>query len=64
MTEFLLVLFIFGLSFTLLAVGAIIRGKPLKGSCGGLNQFLGKTSCVFCKKKAEDCPNKRQSQSL
>ena len=37
---------LFALMFAAMAVGVILAGKPLKGSCGGLNNPDG--SCEIC----------------
>ena len=31
-----------------LAIGAMIKGKPLKGSCGGLNNLSSKDGKAYC----------------
>lgn len=46
MKIFLLVLGISLLSFMGLAIGYIISGKKIKGSCGGLGEMFGK--CDAC----------------
>lgn len=40
----------FGLAIAGLAIGVIMKGKPLKGSCGGLNNLNkdGKSYCELC----------------
>ena len=43
-----MILFIF-----LMAIGFILVGKKLKGSCGGLGSIMGE-DCMFCS-KAEEC---------
>ena len=47
----------FALAFGLLlsitvamALGAMLMGKTIKGSCGGLNAAVGADSCVVCSK--------------
>jgi uncharacterized protein len=45
LTFFVLLFFIFAM-----AIGYIIAGKRLKGSCGGLGAVMGE-DCMFCSKK-------------
>jgi hypothetical protein len=33
-----------------MAVGVILMGKTIKGSCGGLNAISGLDKCLICKK--------------
>lgn len=39
--------------FFLMAIGFILQGKVLKGSCGGLNALFGGGACKVCNKKDE-----------
>ncbi|MEM6620777.1 MAG: (Na+)-NQR maturation NqrM [Pseudomonadota bacterium] len=46
-------LFAFGLLLLLMvgmALGVILMGKTIKGSCGGLNAISGADKCVVCSK--------------
>ncbi|MEL7177583.1 MAG: (Na+)-NQR maturation NqrM [Pseudomonadota bacterium] len=50
--------FIFAFIFLLLivtgmAIGAILVGKTIKGSCGGLNAVAGADKCLVCKKPVD-----------
>jgi hypothetical protein len=31
-----------------MAIGAIVKGRTIKGSCGGLNAIAGADHCVVC----------------
>lgn len=47
--------FLFSFVFLMLIVlgmslGVIMRGKTIKGSCGGLNAISGADKCLVCKK--------------
>ncbi|MBR9843746.1 MAG: (Na+)-NQR maturation NqrM [Rhodobacteraceae bacterium] len=42
---FLLLLVVVGMS-----LGVMIKGRTIKGSCGGLNAIEGADKCVVCKK--------------
>ncbi|MEM9172534.1 MAG: (Na+)-NQR maturation NqrM [Pseudomonadota bacterium] len=48
-----------------MAVGVMLRGRTIKGSCGGLNAVSGADTCLVCKKSIDpnsplrdrlDCP--------
>ncbi|MEM8871476.1 MAG: (Na+)-NQR maturation NqrM [Pseudomonadota bacterium] len=52
-----------------MALGVILMGKTIKGSCGGLNAISGADHCVVCKKEIDpdsplrdrlQCPRARQ----
>ncbi|WP_224823823.1 (Na+)-NQR maturation NqrM [Cognatishimia sp. MH4019] len=36
-----------------MAIGAIVMGKTIKGSCGGLNAVAGADKCLVCKKPVD-----------
>lgn len=57
MATFLLAAVIFGVLFAGMAIGVIIQNKPIKGTCGGLNQMTG-GKCDIC----GDDPNKCESE--
>jgi len=52
---FLLTLSIISLSLFGLAIGYIFSRKPLKGSCGGLNNVIGEDCHICGKKDVEEC---------
>ena len=52
-----------------MAVGVIVSGRRIKGSCGGLNAIAGADHCIVCKKEIDPdsplrerlaCPRARQ----
>jgi len=65
-------IFAFGLLAILMtgmAIGAIVSGRTIKGSCGGLNAVAGADQCLVCKKPVDpdsplrerlNCPCARQ----
>ena len=57
MTEVVLSIFTFILLFCGMAVGFIISGKPISGSCGGVGKVLGQPDyyCELCGGDAEKC---------
>ena len=62
-TVFIVAFAVFGVAVLGMAIGAVIARKPLKGSCGGLNQLQnqvgGPPLCEVCggdpAKKPSDC---------
>jgi uncharacterized protein len=46
----------------LMAIGTILIGKRLKGTCGGLGSIMGE-DCMFCS-KAEECKKKKEQEKL
>ena len=34
--------------FVLMSVGVLFGGKPIQGSCGGLNNITGMETCELC----------------
>jgi len=56
MATFVLATVIFLVLFAGMAVGVIFSNKPLKGTCGGLNNIgLGKGECEICGGNREIC---------
>ncbi|MFN4168956.1 MAG: (Na+)-NQR maturation NqrM [Pannonibacter phragmitetus] len=55
-----------------MAVGVIVSGRTIKGSCGGLNAISGADHCLVCKREIDPdsplherlaCPRKRQKMA-
>jgi len=49
-------LFAFGLLLLVvlgMSIGAIVMGRTIKGSCGGLNAVAGADKCLVCKKPVD-----------
>lgn len=53
-----------------MAVGVILMGRTIKGSCGGLNAIAGADRCLVCQKEIDPdsplrerltCPRARKS---
>ena len=65
-------LFAFGLLTLVMlgmALGVILNGRTIKGSCGGLNAVAGADHCIVCKKEIDpnsplrdrlECPRARK----
>jgi hypothetical protein len=50
-------LVLFGLVMTAMAIGLIVRGKSLQGSCGGTGE-----ACSCSARKRRACPAAQQSE--
>lgn len=53
METFILAFVLLTLIVTGMAIGAIVMGKTIKGSCGGLNAVAGADKCLVCKKPVD-----------
>ena len=53
MAMFFINLIVFMLFGVFMAIGLIIAGKPVKGSCGGMNN-IGLDECTICGKKLNE----------
>lgn len=68
-TTFILAFCLLLLVVTGMAIGAILMGKTIQGSCGGLNAVAGADKCLVCKKPIDpdsplrerlNCPRAKQ----
>lgn len=58
MMTFFLALIVFAVIFAGMAVGVIFSNKPIKGSCGGLNNVGIEGDCEICGRSQGDrCEN-------
>ena len=56
MTTFFVATVLFLVLFAAMAVGVIFSNKPIKGSCGGLNNIgLGSGECEICGGNRDKC---------
>jgi len=46
-----------------MALGAIVQNKPLKGSCGGLNNLGLKDGCEICGGDDDECKKEQERQA-
>ena len=60
MATFLLAALIFGILFAGMAIGVIFQNKPIKGTCGGLNQMSGE-SCEICGGDPNKCDSEEDT---
>ena len=48
MIEFLTVFLLIAISFAAIAIGVIVKNKPISGSCGGLANIEDGRTCQIC----------------
>ena len=48
MIEFLTVFVLIAISFAAIAIGVIVKNKPISGSCGGLTNVEDGAPCKIC----------------
>jgi hypothetical protein len=46
--EILLAIVAFFVFFLCMATGLLLKGQPLKGSCGGVAKLMGNEDCEIC----------------
>ncbi|WP_299922581.1 (Na+)-NQR maturation NqrM [uncultured Pelagimonas sp.] len=68
MSTFILAFGLFSIVMVGMAIGVILSGRTIKGSCGGLNAVEGADHCLVCKKEIDpnsplrerlECPRQR-----
>ncbi|UAB91559.1 (Na+)-NQR maturation NqrM (plasmid) [Ruegeria sp. SCSIO 43209] len=63
MSTFILAFFLLLIVMVGMALGVMLMGKTIKGSCGGLNAISGADKCVVCQKDIDpDSPLRDQLQ--
>lgn len=62
MTTFFLTFFILLLVVAGMAVGLIVRGKPIKGTCGGIASLGLGQACEICGGDQNKCDTKTASE--
>ncbi|MEP0202616.1 MAG: (Na+)-NQR maturation NqrM [Halioglobus sp.] len=55
MTIFIITLFVFALVLAIMAVGVIMGGEPIKGSCGGMGALGIDQACDICGGDPQRC---------
>ena len=53
----------FVLFFFAMSVGFLVKGKPIKGSCGGVAALMGNESCEICGGDPNKCDEVQQSEN-
>jgi hypothetical protein len=61
MTTVLLTLAIMGLCLFGLAIGVLLNGMVIQGSCGGASSVLGEDSCACGRRSRDVCPSEDKS---
>ena len=64
MAEMLLAIVIFGLLIAAMAIGVLMGGKPISGSCGGVGAALGEANynCDICGGDPNKCDEQPASE--
>ena len=64
MAEMLLAIVIFGLLIAAIAIGVLMGGKPISGSCGGVGAALGEANynCDICGGDPNKCDEQSASE--
>jgi len=64
MAEMLLAIVIFGLLIAAMAIGVLMGGKPISGSCGGVGAALGEANynCDICGGDLNKCDEQSASE--
>jgi thiamine biosynthesis lipoprotein len=55
---FVVAAIVFALAITGMAIGVILKGRRIRGSCGGIANFrneAGETACELCRHPSPDC---------
>lgn len=66
MTTFLLTLGFFAVALAGMAIGVMLSGRGIKGSCGGLSSFKdrdGNSVCEACTNPSTDCSRRRELEA-
>ncbi len=60
MATFVLAFCFIALMIAAMAVGVIFRGKPIKGSCGGMAALNMDTACDICGGDTKKCEDEQE----
>lgn len=60
MATFILAFCFIAFMITAMAVGVIFRGKPIKGSCGGMAALKMDTACDICGGDTQKCEDEQE----
>lgn len=63
MATFVLAFCFIALMISAMAVGVIFRGKPIKGSCGGMAALNMDTACDLCGGNPKKCEEEQERQA-
>ena len=62
MITFVLAFVFIALMITGMAVGVIVKGRPIKGSCGGMAALNMDTACDICGGDTKKCEDEQERQ--
>lgn len=62
MITFVLAFVFIALMIAGMAVGVIVKGKPIKGSCGGMAALNMDTACDICGGDTKKCEDEQERQ--
>ena len=62
MATLLLAFFLLAIVITGMAIGVILKGKPIKGSCGGMSSLGMDTACDICGGDTRKCEEEQLKQ--
>lgn len=63
MMEMFAAIIAFFLFFIFMATGLILKGEPLKGSCGGVAKLMGNEECEICGGNPNKCDSYNDEQA-
>jgi hypothetical protein len=66
MNLFLITLAVFAVALAGMAIGVMLAGKRIKGSCGGLSAFKdreGNSVCEACTNPSTECTQRREREA-
>lgn len=49
--------------FACMTVGLLLKGQPLKGSCGGVATLMGNENCEICGGDPNACEKENEAQN-
>lgn len=61
--EIILAIAAFFIFFISMALGLLLKGQPLKGSCGGVATLMGNEECQICGGNPNKCEEAQQGKS-
>lgn len=64
MTTILLSVVVLATVFAAMAVGVIVRGRPIKGSCGGIASLGMGQACDICGGDQKKCDDSKKPSTL
>ena len=63
MATFILAFLFIAFMVAAMAVGVIVKGKPIKGSCGGMAALNMDTACDICGGDTKKCDEEQERQA-